>query len=110
MTAKTYNQMKHIKYIFKEIGYSINGCLRRICGRLSEDGRICVILCMLLVLVAGNWYFSFYTIYNWGKEKGREEITMPELIDAPMKGFLLEADSINESILLEHGEGTTENG
>ncbi|MDD4109050.1 MAG: TraL conjugative transposon family protein [Prolixibacteraceae bacterium] len=73
--------MKYIKHIFKEIGYSISDFLRRICGGLSPDARITIILSMLLIFTIGNIYFTVSTIYNWGHEDGKKEIPEIQHID-----------------------------
>lgn len=116
--------MKYLRHIFKEIGYGISDFLRRICGSLSEDARIVVIISMLFLFTAGNLYFTISTIYNWGREKGRKE--MPEiqhidgveikspstrtdtmnLIDSPIDIELLETDSINNIYFINNEKRT----
>ncbi|MBK5719563.1 DUF3989 domain-containing protein [Dysgonomonas sp. Marseille-P4677] len=66
--------MKYIRHIFKEIGYTAGDFLRRICGGLSPDARLTVILSMLLIFTIGNLYFTISTIYNWGRKNGKKEI------------------------------------
>jgi hypothetical protein len=122
--------MKHIKHIFKEIGYSINDFLRRICRALSPDARIVVILSMLLIFTVGNLYFTISTIYNWGHKDGREEIpevqhmdglgimgsgvgndsiNRMELIDSPIDIYLQDLDSINIKFSINNEERTRKN-
>lgn len=119
--------MKHIRQIFREIGYSISDFLRRICGGLSPDARIVVIASMLLIFTIGNVYFTFYTIYNWGHEDGKNEI--PEVhhidgigimgsdmgndttgsikwIDSPIDIYRQDMDSINIELFIENEERT----
>lgn len=93
--------MKYIKHIFKEIGYSISDFLRRICGGLSPDARIVVILSMLLIFTVGNIYFTVSTIYNWGREDGKKEIPEIRHIDG-LEIIGGEKDTINlrESIFM----------
>ncbi|WP_291528654.1 TraL conjugative transposon family protein [Bacteroides sp. UBA939] len=111
--------MKYLKHIFKELGYSINDRLRRMCGGLSEDTRLMVILSMLLIFTVGNLYFSISTIYNWGHRDGRKEIpemqhieglgimdsdagndsnniNRMELVDSPIDNYLQDVDSIKQ--------------
>lgn len=94
--------MKYLKHIFKEIGYSISDFLRRICGGLSPDARLIVILSMLLIFTVGNLYFSISTIYNWGHEDGRKSIPEVrhierlELVDSPIDSYLQDLDSIKQ--------------
>lgn len=119
--------MKHIKHIFKEIGYSINDFLRRMCGSLSEDARIVVILSMLFIFTIGNIYFTISTIYNWGREDARKEI--PEvrhidgldimdsgirkdtvnLIDSPIHIEIQENDSTINKFLISNEKRTRKN-
>lgn len=109
--------MKYLRHIFKETGYSINDFLRRICGGLSPDARLMVILSMLLIFTVGNLYFTISTIYNRGRKDGKKE--MPEiqhidgldilnsgvrndtmnLIDSPVSIGLREKDSMNYNFL-----------
>ncbi|MDR0430768.1 MAG: TraL conjugative transposon family protein [Tannerellaceae bacterium] len=88
--------MKYIRHIFKEIGYGISDFLRRLCGSLSEDTRLIVIISMLLIFVVGNLYFTISTIYNWGHADGKK--TIPEVqhiegVDIIKSG--VERDTIN---------------
>lgn len=119
--------MKYIKHIFKEIGYCINDYLRRICGGLSPDARLIVILSMLLIFAVGNLYFTISTIYNWGHEDARKEI--PEikhingleimdsgvredtinLIDSPVNIELQDKDSTNDKFLINNENRTRKN-
>jgi len=74
----------------KEIGYWFEDKLKDLCGELTPDKRITVILIMLLILVIGNLYFTFSTIYNWGKDSERkkqmeiEHIEQLERMDSPI--------------------------
>lgn len=79
-----------MKEKLKEIGYWFEDKLKDLCGELTPDKRITVILIMLLVLVIGNLYFTFSTIYNWGKDSEKKEqmevehIEQLELMDSPV--------------------------
>ncbi|MDH6311167.1 hypothetical protein M2451_004095 [Dysgonomonas sp. PFB1-18] len=74
-----------MKERLKEIRYWLEDRLKGFCGELTPDKRITIILIMLLILTAGNLYFTFSTIYNWGKGSERknnpdiEHIKKPEL-------------------------------
>jgi hypothetical protein len=118
--------MRYIKDIFKEIGYSINDCLRRMCGGLSPGARLIVILSMIVVFTVGNLYFTISTIYNWGRESGRKEIPevqhidgldvsgsnvqkekrTKELIDSPIEIEPQENDSINSKFFIYNEKRT----
>lgn len=66
-----------MKARLKEAWYWFEDKLKDLCGELTLDKRITVILIMLLILTIGNLYFIFSTIYNWGKESGKEK--QPEI-------------------------------
>jgi len=127
--------MKHIRNIFKEIGYSISDLLRRICGGLSPDARLTVILVMLLLFTIGNLYFTISVIYDWGHRDGKKEMPeihhieglditgsdvendtisrkgkrIMELIDSPIDLPEL-SDSINNKYFINNGKRTRKNG
>ncbi len=74
-----------MKEQLKEIGYWLEGKIKDFCGELTPDKRVMVILVMLLILTIGNVYFTFSTIYNWGKDSQKKEHTgQPELMDSPV--------------------------
>lgn len=62
-----------MKQRIKEIWYWIEDKLKDFCGELTVDKRITIILIMLLILAIGNLYFTFSTIYNWGKKSEKEK-------------------------------------
>lgn len=62
-----------MKERLKEVWYWFEDKLKDLCGELTPDKRIIVILIMLLILTIGNLYFTFSTIYNWGKESEKKE-------------------------------------
>lgn len=62
-----------MKERLKEVWYWFEDKLKDLCGELTPDKQITVILIMLLVLVVGNLYFTFSTIYNWGKDSEKKE-------------------------------------
>jgi len=74
-----------MKERLKEIGYWLEDKLKDLCGEITPDKRITVILIMLLVFTIGNLYFTFSTIHNWGKESEKrkqlkiDHIKQPEL-------------------------------
>lgn len=57
----------------KELGYAIEDKLKGLCGEITPDKRITVILIMLLLFTVGSLYFSISSIYNWGKESERRK-------------------------------------
>lgn len=62
-----------MKERLKEVWYWFEDRLKDLCGELTPDKRITVILIMLLILTIGNLYFTFSTIHNWGKESERKK-------------------------------------
>lgn len=62
-----------MKEKLKEIAYWLEDKLKDLCGEITPDKRIVVILIMLLILTIGNLYFTFSTIYDWGKESERKQ-------------------------------------
>lgn len=57
----------------KELGYAIEDKLKSLCGEITPDKRLTVILIMLLLFTVGSLYFSISSIYNWGKESERRK-------------------------------------
>lgn len=82
-----------MKQILKELGYSIDSHLRKLCGDITPEKRITVVIIMILVFTSVNIYFTFSTIYNWGKEKQRREQLQIEHI----RQLKLQQDSIKQS-------------
>lgn len=62
-----------MKHFFKEIGYWIEDRLKDLCGEITPDKRLTVILIMLLSFTILNLYFTCKTISDWGREQEREE-------------------------------------
>lgn len=62
-----------MKHWFKEIGYWIDDKLRSLCGEITPDKRLTVILIILLLFTILNLYFTFTSISNWGREQERKE-------------------------------------
>lgn len=81
-----------MKQILKELGYSIDSSLRKLCGEITPEKRITVVIIMILVFASVNIYFTFSTIYNWGKEKQRMEQLQIEHI----RQLKLQEDSIKQ--------------
>ena len=62
-----------MKERIKEIGYWLEDKLKALCGEITPDKRLTVILIMLLAFTLLNLYFTFTTIKNWGREEERRE-------------------------------------
>lgn len=62
-----------MKERINEIGYWFEDKLKSLCGEITPDKRLTVILIMLLAFTILNLYFTFTTIKNWGREEERRE-------------------------------------
>jgi len=96
-----------MKERIKELGYWIEDKLKDLCGEITPDKRLTVILIMLLLFTILNLYFTFTSISNWGREQERkdqlkiEQIKQLELEKKKTKDFdwdLLDSE-IETSIL-----------
>ncbi|MDH6308845.1 hypothetical protein M2451_001411 [Dysgonomonas sp. PFB1-18] len=74
-----------MKERLKELGYWLEGKIKDFCGELTPDKRITAIVIMLLILTIGNLYFTFSTIYNWGKESEKKKVLeIEQMMDSPV--------------------------
>lgn len=67
--------------------------LRSLLGRITPDGRIIIILTMLLLFGAGSIYMTVSSIYNMGKKRGKQ-IQIEHIERLELK-YQPKADSIN---------------
>ncbi len=81
-----------MRQILNELGYIIDSYLRKLCGEITPEKRITVVIIMILVFTSVNIYFTFSTIYNWGKEKQHQEQLQIEHI----RQLKFQKDSINQ--------------
>ena len=56
-----------------ELGYWLEDKLKDLCGEITPDKRLTVIIIMLLLFTILNLYFTFTAISNWGREQERKE-------------------------------------
>ena len=56
----------------KAIGEWLEDLLRSMCGALSPDRRIVVVLTSFLLFAALSLYITFSTFYHLGKERGNQ--------------------------------------
>ena len=61
-----------IKKRFIALTGRMRDSLRSLLGQMTPDGRIIVILIMLLLFGGGSVYMSVSSIYNMGKSKGQQ--------------------------------------
>jgi hypothetical protein len=70
-----------MKEKLKELWYWFEDKLKDLCGEITPDKRLTVILVMLLFFTVLNVYFMFTTISNWGRERERERTLKIEHIE-----------------------------
>ena len=88
------------KKFFKNIGEHIEDLLRGICGRITPDKRVIVILTMLVVFGGLSIYMTVSSIYYFGKDKGeRMQIEQIETLKLQLEQ---QRDSINQQNLYEY--------
>ena len=88
------------KKFFQNIGEHIEDFLRGICGSITPDKRVIVILTMLVVFGGLSIYMTVSSIYNFGKDKG--ERMQIEQIEALKLQLEQQRDSINQQNLYEY--------
>lgn len=62
-----------MKERIKELGYWLEDKLKDLCGEITPDKRLTVIIIMLLLFTILNLYFTFTAISNWGRDQERKE-------------------------------------
>lgn len=62
-----------MKERIKELGYWLEDKLKDLCGEITPDKRLTVIIIMLLLFTILNLYFTFTAISNWGRQQERKE-------------------------------------
>jgi hypothetical protein len=67
--------------------------LRSLLGRVTPDGRITIIIIMLLLFSAGSIYMTVSSIYNMGKKSGQQ--MQVEHIKGVELEYQQKTDSIN---------------
>lgn len=62
-----------MKEKIKDASYWIENKVKDLCGEITPDKRLTVVLIMLLLFTLLNLYFTFTTIANWGREQEKRE-------------------------------------
>lgn len=62
-----------MKERIKEVGYWLEDKLKSLCGEITPDKRLTIIIIMLLLFTILNLYFTFTSIADWGREQERKE-------------------------------------
>lgn len=90
------------KYVRKVQDW-VDDNLRRLCGRITPEKRLAVILTMFVVFGFGSIYIFVSAIYNIGKNEGqRIEIEHIQMLE------LQKRDSINQLKFNNNGTSTRE--
>ncbi len=90
------------KYVRKVQDW-VDDNLRRLCGRITPEKRLAVILTMFVVFGFGSIYIFVSAIYNIGKNEGqRIEIEHIQMLE------LQKQDSINQLKFNNNGTSTRE--
>lgn len=85
------------KYIVKVQDW-VDDNLRRLCGRITPEKRLVVLLIMFLFFGITSVYIFVSAIYNIGKNEGRQiEIEHIQMLE------LQKRDSINQSKFYDNG-------
>lgn len=88
----------------KELGYWLEDKLKELCGEITPDKRLTVIVIMLLFFTILNLYFTFTAISNWGREQERrdqlkiEHIKQLELEKTKPKDAVFDSDILDSDI------------
>ena len=80
----------------------IDDNLRRLCGRLTPDARVIVIVTMLILFGALSIYMTVSSIYNFGKDKGRR-LEIQRIETLKLESEQQKKDSINQLNNFENG-------
>lgn len=95
-----------IRKLFQRISEWLEDRLRSLVRPLSPDARVIVILTMLLVFSGLSIYMTVSSIYNLGKDKGRElQIEQIETLKLQQQQ---QRDSINHQNRFYNGTGEFE--
>ncbi len=98
--------MEKVKKIIENVRERMELALRRLCGRITPDKRVAVILTMLVLFGGGSIYMTVSSIYNFGKERGRRlEIERIETLRLPPEPA---RDSMNIENLYDYERTTDE--
>ncbi len=83
-----------IKKKLNAISDWVDDGLRSLCGRITPDGRIIIILIMLFLFGGGSIYMTVSSIYNMGKRSAQQQMEIEHIKKLELQQKQ-EADSIN---------------
>lgn len=93
-----------MKERIKELGYWLEDKLKDLCGEITPDKRLTVIVIMFLFFTTLNLYFTFTAISNWGREQERrdqlkiEHIKQLELKKTKPQDAVFDSDILDSDI------------
>ncbi|MFR3216018.1 TraL conjugative transposon family protein [Dysgonomonas mossii] len=93
-----------MKERIKELGYWLEDKLKDLCGEITPDKKLTVIVIMLLFFTTLNLYFTFTAIGNWGREQERrdqlkiEHIKQLELKKTKPQDAVFDSDILDSDI------------
>ncbi len=77
--------------------------LRQLCGEITPDKRIIVILTMFLLFTALSLYFTISSIYRFGKGEGeRIQIQQIEMLELELRRREHQLDSVKQINVLNY--------
>ncbi|SHG36488.1 TraL conjugative transposon family protein [Dysgonomonas macrotermitis] len=88
-----------MKEQLKELAYWFEDKLKDLCGELTPDKRIIIILIMLLILTVGNLYITFSTIYNWGKENEKKQMEIEHIRQLELEQYKIKKYDFMDSAI-----------
>ncbi|GAA6253723.1 TraL conjugative transposon family protein [Bacteroides thetaiotaomicron] len=95
-----------IRKIMNRINEWLEDGLRGLLGRLTPDRRIILVITMFLVFGGLSIYMTFFSIYNFGRDKGKK--MQIEQIKTLKLQLEQQRDSINNQNNLYNGTGEFE--
>ncbi len=87
-----------LRNIIQNISEWLEDRLRRLVGPLSPDKRVIVIVTMLILFSGLSIYMTVSSIYNFGKDKGRN-LEIQRIETLKLETEQQKKDSINNQIL-----------
>lgn len=96
-----------LRNIIQNISEWLEDRLRRLVGPLSPDKRVIVIVTMLILFSALSIYMTVSSIYNFGKDKGRN-LEIQRIETLKLETEQQKKDSINNQLNDFEYERTTE--
>ena len=96
-----------LRNIIQNVSEWLEDRLRRLVGPLSPDKRVIVIVTMLILFSALSIYMTVSSIYNFGKDKGRN-LEIQRIETLKLETEQQKKDSINNQLNDFEYERTTE--